>query len=84
MPSDLVCLPDLDQISQNNPAWFFQVLETPEAAEVLNRSPDYLKLMRHRGTGPAYLKIGSKVQYVRRDLFAWMFAGKRRSTRIVA
>ena len=53
MPSDLICLPDLDQISQNNPAWFFEILETPEAAKVLNRAPEYLKLMRHRGTGPA-------------------------------
>lgn len=45
---------------------------TAAAAEYLGRSVNVLAIMRHRGEGPAYSKIGRTVVYARADLDEWM------------
>ena len=85
MSTDLTSLPDFPDFLENNPAWFFEVLEPPEAAQEIKTTPGGLRVMRHRGTGPEFLKLGAKILYVRRDLYEWLLAGgKRRSTRAAA
>ena len=85
MSTDLTSLPDFSDFLENNPKWFFEVLEPPEAAREIKTSPGALRVMRHRGTGPEFLKLGAKILYVRRDLYEWLLAGgKRRSTQQAA
>ena len=78
-------IPQLPEIIVSNPAWSCEVLETPEAALEIKSTPGTLRVWRTQGTGPVFLKIGAKVLYVRRDLYAWLFArGKQQRTRTAA
>jgi len=56
-------------------------LTTKQAADYLGVSPRTLEMWRHRGTGPAYYKVGrSRVVYSREELDAFLRAGRRTST----
>jgi len=39
------------------------LVNTPEAAEILGRSPATLKRWRHQGIGPKYVEIEGRVSY---------------------
>lgn len=56
-------------------------LSTKQAADYLGVSPRTLEMWRHRGTGPAYFKVGRfRVVYSREELDAFLRAGRRTST----
>lgn len=44
------------------------LLTENQAARILRVSPRTLQGWRHRGTGPAYVKLGTAVRYRRGDL----------------
>lgn len=46
----------------------------PTVAEHLGLSVQALALMRHEGTGPAYVKLGRRVRYRMSDVEAWLDA----------
>lgn len=46
-------------------------LQTAAAAEFLDLSDAYLRLLRARGEGPPYCRLGRRVVYRRADLDAW-------------
>jgi predicted DNA-binding transcriptional regulator AlpA len=56
------------------------VLNTKGAAEYLKVSKQLLDLMRLRGDGPIYCKLGRLVRYRRADLNAWLVAHRCTST----
>lgn len=47
-------------------------LTTSEAAKLIDVSPDYLRKMRVRGTGPGFVKAGGRVRYDHADLVDWV------------
>lgn len=55
-----------------------EVLNTVQAAKVLGRQPQTLRLWRLRGGGPRYLRLGNgvhaRVAYRPSDLDAWLRA----------
>jgi len=51
-----------------------EYLRTPEAAEHIGFSTEYLEIARHRGEGPPYCKLGRAVRYRRSSLDEWMRA----------
>jgi predicted DNA-binding transcriptional regulator AlpA len=56
-------------------------LTTKQAAEFLGSTPHSLQMLRTRGDGPAFLKLGPRrVAYLMKDLEAWAEAGRRTST----
>lgn len=61
-----------------------RLLGTPQAASLLGISPATLKLWRHQGRGPVFVKMGSSPQsgvgYDPADLDAWMSERKYAST----
>lgn len=60
-----VAMTDLEQ------HWF----TTKEAAEYIRSTPDSLKAMRSRGTGPAFARNGRIVRYTREALDAFLNGG---------
>lgn len=46
----------------------------PPIAEHCDLSVQALALMRHEGTGPAYVKVGRRVRYRMSDVEAWLDA----------
>lgn len=55
-------------------------LDTPDAGTYLgNVAPTTLKKWRVKGTGPKYVKVGTRVVYLVEDLDAWL-----RSHRVAA
>ncbi len=77
-------LPSLADILQDNPGWLDEAVGTPEASRITNTPKATLETMRVRGGGPVYTKRGKRVDYIRRDLFAWLAAGRRTSTSAAA
>ena len=57
-----------------------EYLTTVEAASYLGLSRQYLEILRHRGDGPEYIKLGRAVRYKRTDLDDWMADHRRRHT----
>ncbi len=55
-------------------------LTTPEAAEYLRVSRQFLEIARHRGDGPPYIKLSRAVRYHRPSLDDWMLKHQRRHT----
>jgi predicted DNA-binding transcriptional regulator AlpA len=56
-------------------------LTTEQAAAFLGTSKHSLQMLRTRGDGPQFLKLGPrKVAYLQKDLEAWAEAGRRTST----
>ena len=50
------------------------------AAEILGVSESFLNKLRMTGSGPRYVKMGSKVLYVLPELVPWALARARTST----
>jgi hypothetical protein len=46
--------------------------ETAAAAAFTDLSPAYLRLLRSRGEGPPYYRLGRRVVYKREDLTEWV------------
>ncbi len=46
--------------------------ETFSAAAFVDLSPAYLRLLRARGEGPPYYRLGRRVVYKRDDLATWV------------
>jgi excisionase family DNA binding protein len=55
-------------------------LTTTRAAEYLGLSRQFLEGARHKGGGPAYIKLSRAVRYRRADLDAWMLGHRRQHT----
>ncbi|HEU5117646.1 MAG TPA: helix-turn-helix domain-containing protein [Isosphaeraceae bacterium] len=55
-------------------------LNTAEAAQFLGLSKSWLEVLRVKGGGPVFKKLGRRVIYRRDDLEAWAAAGTRYST----
>ena len=53
---------------------------TPEAAEYLGVSTQWLEISRHRGTGPIFCKLSRMVRYKRSDLDLFMQERTRTNT----
>jgi hypothetical protein len=53
------------------------LLSTKEAAKVLHRKADALKMWRFNGYGPPHFKIGGTVMYDRAELTKWLEAQRR-------
>ena len=57
------------------------LLTTAQAAAILSLSPRTLEQLRVKGGGPPYFALGKRaVRYRRRDLDAWLYARRRKST----
>ena len=65
---------------RDNPGWLDEVVDTKEAARIVNESPATLCSKRTRGGGPVFVTMGAKVGYTRRDLFEYIAARRRHST----
>ena len=48
-----------------------ELLDTAAAGAFLKLAPMTLKLWRSQGRGPAYVRQGNRVAYLRSDLLAW-------------
>ena len=58
-----------------------RMLDTRQVAEMLNITPGTLNVMRVKGIGPSYLKLGGKlVRYRHADVEAWLSGCQRHST----
>lgn len=56
-------------------------LVTPEdLAELLSVTTGQLAQMRYLGTGPKYVKVGTRVRYSLSDVRAWLDAQRRART----
>jgi predicted DNA-binding transcriptional regulator AlpA len=56
------------------------LLNTIEAAKVVGLAPQTLMILRLRGRGPRFVKLGRRVLYDPADIAAWIEANKRLST----
>lgn len=63
-----------------NPGWLDEAVDEDEASRVTDTPSATLQTMRVRGGGPPFVKRGARVSYIRRDLFEWLTARRRRST----
>lgn len=54
--------------------------DTKSAAERLNLRPKTLENWRSQGLGPAFFKVGGKIQYDDADIDAWLATRRRTST----
>ncbi len=82
--SALAELPPLVDILRDNPGWLDEAVDTQEASRITDTPAPSLETMRVRGGGPVFSKRGKKVDYIRRDLFDWLTAGRRTSTSATA
>lgn len=57
-----------------------EYLTTPEAAEYLGVSTQWLEISRHRGTGPKFVKLSRMVRYSRDSLDLFMQERTRTNT----
>jgi hypothetical protein len=57
-----------------------ELLPPPAAAAYVNLSENTLAGGRSYGTGPAYIKIGGRIFYMRSDLDAWIASRRVKST----
>lgn len=56
------------------------ILNTREAAGYVQLSKPTLERFRHKGSGPAYCKLGGAVRYRKTDLDAWLVSVLVKST----
>ena len=56
------------------------LLNTSQAAELVNLSRRTLEKLRCQGGGPRFIRLGASVRYETRDLVDWVAGCKRRST----
>jgi predicted DNA-binding transcriptional regulator AlpA len=57
-------------------------LTQAQVAQELGVSEAWCERRRWSGTGPAFVKVGRRVRYLRADLDAWVAAQRRTSTRV--
>ncbi len=57
-----------------------QLMSTVAAAKLLGLSASTLSKWRMNGTGPKYIKVGTRVLYERADITDWLAANKRMHT----
>lgn len=84
MPNPATVLPALADLAaaamRDNPGWLDEAVDEKEAARVVDESVTTLRSKRTRGGGPVFVKSGSNVRYIRRDLFAYLSERRRAST----
>ena len=57
------------------------LLSEKEAAAIIGFTPRFLQARRHRGGGPAFIRISQRaVRYTRHDLEKWIDERRRAST----
>lgn len=49
-------------------------ITTKELAAILRKTPNAVRMMRHRGQGPAGVRVGSEVLYDQQVVDAWLAA----------
>lgn len=52
-------------------------MNTSDAANYIGMSASWLNKTRMHGNGPAYIKLGGSVKYLKSDLDSWMAANRR-------
>lgn len=52
-------------------------MNTVDAANYIGMSASWLNKTRMHGNGPAYIKMGGSVKYLKSDLDSWMAANRR-------
>jgi predicted DNA-binding transcriptional regulator AlpA len=57
-----------------------KLLSTKEVAPLLGVSTQWLEIGRHRGYGPAFVRIGRRVRYRHPDLVSWLEERTHRCT----
>lgn len=55
-------------VTEHDPA----ALDERESARYIDMSSAYLRLCRRENRGPAFLRFGRTVRYLRKDLDAWL------------
>jgi predicted DNA-binding transcriptional regulator AlpA len=50
------------------------LLKTKEVADILRKTPEAVRMMRHRGGGPRGTRVGRDVLYARAAVDAWLTA----------
>lgn len=53
-----------------------RLLTTSEVAELLQMTPDAIRVMRQRPGGIRYIKLGTRVRYAPADVMAWVNEGR--------
>ena len=53
-----------------------RLLTTSEVAELLQMTPDAIRVMRQRPGGIRYIKLGKRVRYAPADVMAWVSEGR--------
>ena len=69
-------LSEVQQIRTNGGA-LMKLLNTHQAAQVLNEPEGTLRYWRCAGKGPAYIKLAGRVRYDEADVIAYVNANKR-------
>lgn len=59
-------------------------LTVKQAAEYVGLSTATLNMARVKGSGPAFLKLGQRVVYLKADLDSWLASCRRTSTSAAA
>jgi hypothetical protein len=67
-------------VSLNSTSKTKQYYNTKQAAKYVDLSPQYLEIARHKGGGPAYVKLARAVRYRLEDLDSWMESHLRQHT----
>lgn len=73
-------LPSLEKLLAENPLYLDGAVTEDEAAKIVGRSKFSLQTMRCRGGGPAFIKHGRHVRYIRRDLLTWLASHRHLNT----
>lgn len=84
MPDPDTAFPSLADLAaaalRDNPGWLDEAVDEYEAARIVGESVATLRSKRTRGGGAVFVKSGSSVSYIRRDLFAYLSERRRAST----
>jgi hypothetical protein len=73
-------LPSLEDLLRDRPTFLDEHVDETEAARLTGRTVFALQALRSRGGGPVFHKTGRRVTYARRDLIAWLKAGRCKNT----
>ena len=57
-----------------------RLLDTNEVAGILGLKPQSIRLMRLRGSGPKFCRIGSRIRYMESDVQSFICARRYGST----
>ena len=63
-----------EQTTETKPpiGWLDEAVDQKEVERITGVKERSLEAYRCRGGGPRYIKIGRRVRYIRRDVFAWL------------